>query len=96
MDQIKSQFSQFLTSNGLKGYDGLIKIVILPQFSMSNVHFAQKGYDALTKIVILPQFLASNVHFVRKGCISWRSGGTAPRLTRDRKKNERRYEGVKM
>ena len=72
MDQIKSQFSQFLTSNGLKGYDGLIKIVILPQFSMSNVHFAQKGYDALTIVncnftaifgVQCP-FRAKGLHFV--------------------------------
>ena len=65
-----------------------IKIVILPQFLTSHVHFVRKGCDGPSKIAILPQFLTSKVYFVRQGCVSWQSGGTAPAL-RERWKEER-------
>ena len=63
---------------------------------MSHVHFVRKGCARRFKIAILPRFWTSNVHFVRKGCVSWRSGGTAPGLKRDRKKSERRSADVRV
>ena len=93
---------QFLTSNVhfvWKGCDGLTKIAILLQFLTSKVHFVRKGCDVPTPIAILPHavfdvqrpFRAKRLRFVALG-------RHHPRLKRerDRKKSERRCEGVKM
>ena len=48
-----------------QSYD--IKIAILPQFLISNIHFVQKDCDTPRKIAFLPQLLTPNDHFVRKG-----------------------------